>query len=297
HNAGLLAHGDVVAASCVGTERTSPDGRVVKAFGVSPERCIGRTCHRANGRVARAGSVVPERCGASRAGVRPSANRRVVGAYCVRNKCINANGSVEVPGVKKKRLRANRGVALAGIGSVECRSANACISVPGVAGERPRANGRVVGVSCIEQHRSNANGRVLAAGSIAKKRSGSMRGVEDSGGVVLERRKTNGSVTAAGTVAKEREHPVGGVASSNGVGKKRPRANRCVVFPRVEKERVSPYTCAEAAVGEAQQRIYTDGSVVEAGSDVRKSELPIGRVAYGKWPWGIWRVWWIDRSD
>ena len=129
--------------------------------------------------------------------------------------------------------------------------------------------------------------RVGVAGSVACKRQISGGRVVGAGGVVLERLVTGGGIDAAGSIAKEGERSGGRVEAAFTIAQKRPGASGGILVSGVGKERPRADTCAEVAVGEAQERIYSDRRVVCAAGETKNGILPFRCVA--TWIAAVWR--------
>jgi len=137
-----------------------------------------------------------------------------------------------------------------------------------------RTKGVVEATCLVNSKRPNTECIVLTASGALTKRSLTDSGVAIAIDVAQECRRTDGSVVEAFRVGKKRECSISRVGEASSVTKKRTGANGSVVFGGVAKERPRTDSCAEAAIGETQKRIYTDSGIVSTADKASKSETP-----------------------
>ena len=83
------------------------------------------------------------------------------------------------------------------------------------------------------------------------------------------------------TLFKKRERSNSVIAYARAVAQKRARAKGRILISSVGKERARADTCAEAAAGQAQERIQANSSIVCASGETKKGILPFCGVASG----------------
>src|SRR6266511_2615102 len=212
-----------------------------------------------------------------------NAQGRVLDAGGVANERTRTDGRVgSAGGVVKERVKTVGRVGIANDVVRERRIAGGRVLGTFCVGKKcERSISSVVGADGIAQELLNTGGRVAAAFGVARKRVKTVGRVAGAGGVAQERERSICRVADAGRVEKKRERSVGGVLGARGVAQESPGASGCILVCRVEQERAGTDTCAEAAVGKAQERKYTVCRIVDAGGTAKKGTLPLCRVAAG----------------
>src|SRR6266498_3506068 len=262
------ANTDNVTGVSYSAASRNAQGRVLDAGGVVKERV------KSGGRVGIANDVVRER---------RIAGGRVLGTFCVGKKCERSISSVVgADGITRERINTGGRIITAfGVAKKRIRTGGRVAVAGGIVLERRITVGRIAKAGGVVQERLNTGGRVAAAFGVARKRIKTVGRVAGAGGVAQERERSICRVADAGRVGKKRERSVGGVLGARGVAQESPGASGCILVCRVEQQRAGTDTCAEAAVGKAQERIYTVCRIVDAGGTAKKGTLPLCRVAAG----------------
>src|SRR6266540_1545401 len=212
-----------------------------------------------------------------------NAQGRVLDAGGVANERIKTGGRVGIANgvVRERRIAGGRVLGTFCVGKKCERSISSVVGADGITRERINTGGRIVTAFGVAKKRIRTGGRVAVAGGIVLERRITVGRIAKAGGVAQERLNTGGRVAAAFGVGKKRERSVGGVLGARGVAQESPGASGCILVCRVEQQRAGTDTCAEAAVGKAQERIYTVCRIVDAGGTAKKGTLPLCRVAAG----------------
>src|SRR6266540_1496343 len=212
-----------------------------------------------------------------------NAQGRVLDAGGVANERTRSDGRVGIANdvVRERRIAGGRVLGTFCVGKKCERSISSVVGADGITRERINTGGRIVTAFGVAKKRIRTGGRVAVAGGIVLERRITVGRIAKAGGVAQERLNTGGRVAAAFGVGKKRERSVGGVLGARGVAQESPGASGCILVCRVEQQRAGTDTCAEAAVGKAQERIYTVCRIVDAGGTAKKGTLPLCRVAAG----------------